>query len=67
MQNQIQVFENKEFGKIRIIEKDGHTWFIGKDVADTLGYIETNSMVKRLDEEDFISAKLEGMNMKSIL
>jgi Prophage antirepressor len=67
MQNQIQVFENKQFGEIRMIEKDGQPWFIGKDVADTLGYTETNSMVKRLDEEDFISAKLEGMNMKSIL
>jgi len=38
MKNQLQVFESKEFGKIRVIEKDGQPWFIGKDVTDILGY-----------------------------
>lgn len=65
--NQMQVFQNQEFGQVRTISIDGQPWFVGKDVADALGYMETNSMVKRLDGEDFISSKLEGMNMKSIL
>lgn len=41
MKNQLQVFENEEFGKIRVIEIDGQPWFVGKDVSDVLGY--TNS------------------------
>lgn len=65
--NQVQIFSNPEFGKIRVLEKDRQPWFVGKDVADILGYSETNAMTKRLDEEDFISDKLEGMNMKSTL
>jgi excisionase family DNA binding protein len=65
--NELQVFQNNDFGHVRIILIDGEPWFVGKDVADALGYEQTNSMVKRLDDEDFISSKLEGMNMKSIL
>lgn len=65
--NELKVFENQEFGQIRIITIDGEPWFVGKDVADVLGYSETNAMTRRLDEEDFISTKLTDMNMKSIL
>lgn len=65
--NTLQVFKNTEFGQIRIIEKNGEPWFVAKDVSDILGYSETNAITKRLDSEDFISAKLEGMNMNSIL
>ena len=65
--NEIKIFENSEFGKVRMIIKNGEIWFVGKDIAEILGYSETNAMTKRLEEEDFISDKLAGMNMKSIL
>jgi len=67
MKSQLQVFENEEFGKVRVLEIDGAPWFVGKDVAGVLGYDQTSNMIKRLDEEDFISSKLDGMNMKSTL
>ena len=38
MKNQIQVFQNEEFGKLQVIQKDGQTWFVGKEVAGVLGY-----------------------------
>lgn len=63
--NELQIFKNEEFGEVRTVTIDGEPWFVGKDVAEALGYSETNSMTKRLDKEDFISAKLSGMNMKS--
>ena len=63
----IQVFNNKEFGQVRAMEIDGHPWFVAKDVADILEYSETNRMTCRLDEDETISTKLEGMNMKSTL
>lgn len=31
--NDIQFFQNPEFGVIRTIEHDGEPWFVGKDVA----------------------------------
>ena len=63
----IQIFKSKEFGQVRIIMINSEPYFVGKDIADSLGYSETNAMTKRLDEDEFISDKVEGMNMKSIL
>lgn len=34
--NELQIFENQEFGKIRTIVKDGEPWFVAKDVGDAL-------------------------------
>ena len=34
--NDIQIFQNPEFGEIRTIEQDGEPWFVGKDVARAL-------------------------------
>ena len=33
----LQVFENKTFGKVRVIERNNEPWFVGKDVAEVLG------------------------------
>ena len=56
MQNNIQIFKNEEFGEIRIIHKDGQPWFVGKDVADMLGYSNSSKAVsKHVDEDDRLS------------
>ena len=53
----IQVFENVDFGKVRIIEMDGEPWFVGKDVAEILGYSNTKkALADRVDPED----KMQG-------
>lgn len=36
--NNIQVFENKEFGKVRIVNINEEPWLVGRDVAVILGY-----------------------------
>lgn len=48
----LQVFENSEFGKLTVIEKDGEPWFIGKEIADILKYDQTANMLKRLDDDE---------------
>lgn len=63
----LMIFKNKEFGEIRTLEINNEPWFVAKDISDKLGYAETSNMIKRIDKEDFISSKLEGMNMKSII
>ena len=40
--NEIKIFENEEFGQVRVIEQNGELWFCGKDVAEALGYADTN-------------------------
>lgn len=58
--NELKVFENEEFGKVRIVEINGEAWLCGKDVAEILGYSEPRSTVsKKVDPEDRGVAKME--------
>lgn len=51
--NNLQIFNNPEFGEIRTIQKDGEPWFVGKDVAAALGYKDTvNALKSKVDDED---------------
>lgn len=34
----LKIFENPRFGKVRVVPVDGEPWFVGKDVAEALGY-----------------------------
>ena len=51
--NEIKIFKNEDFGEVRTVEIDNEPWFIGKDVADVLGYQNGSRDVNRhVDEED---------------
>lgn len=61
MANEVQIFENAEFGKVRTIVKDGEPYFVGKDVADILGYADTDQAIrKHVDEEDKLTRRFNG-------
>lgn len=58
--NELQIFNNDEFGEIRTVEIDGEPYLVGKDVAEALGYEEPRSAVsKKVDTEDRGVAKME--------
>lgn len=49
----IIIFENEEFGKVRTVDLDGVIHFVGKDVADILGYGNSRDVLaKHVDEDD---------------
>ena len=51
--NELQIFENIEFGAIRIIEMNNEPWFAGKDVADALGYSNSRkAIIDHVHEDD---------------
>ena len=51
--NNVKIFEKAEFGSIRVTELNGEAWFVGKDVADVLGYERgTKAVVDHIDEDD---------------
>lgn len=51
--NELQVFTNEQFGAIRTAEINGEAWFVGKDVADILGYENPTKAVRdHVDDED---------------
>ena len=50
---EIQIFNNAEFGSVRTLEVNGEPYFVGKDVAEILGYERpTKAISDRVDEED---------------
>lgn len=51
--NDIQIFNNPEFGEIRTVVIDGEPWFVGSDIGKALGYADPRSGVrKNVDVED---------------
>lgn len=53
MENEIKIFENEEFGKVRTVIKDGEPWLVGKDVAEILEYRNTKKALSdHVDDED---------------
>lgn len=36
--NELKIFENPEFGKVRVVKQNGEPWFVARDVAKALGY-----------------------------
>ena len=51
--NNLQLFNNPDFGEIRALELDGQPWFVGKDVAMVLGYSDAfGALKKHVDSED---------------
>nr|DAM97598.1 MAG TPA: repressor domain protein [Caudoviricetes sp.] len=51
--NNLQIFDSPDFGQIRTIQQNGEPWFVGKDVADILGYQNGSRDVNRhVDEDD---------------
>ena len=45
MENKMQIFQNEEFGQIRVIQEDGKYLFCGADVAKALGYARPSKAV----------------------
>lgn len=51
--NDIQIFNNPEFGEIRTVMIDGEPWFAGKDVANALGYVKPIQAIhNNVDKDD---------------
>ena len=50
---EIQVFKNDRFGEVRTMVINGEPWFVGKDVASVLGYLNPQKAIRdHVDEED---------------
>lgn len=63
--NNLQIFDSPDFGQIRTIQQNGEPWFIGKDVAEILGYSNTPKAIRdHVDDEDKLTERivLSGQN-----
>ena len=63
LRNEIEIFKNPEFGEIRTLTIDGEPWFVGKDVAERLGYQNSSkALTDHVDSDD----KLNNVSLSSL-
>lgn len=56
---ELQIFQSPEFGRVRTTVVDGEPWFVGKDIALALGYINTKDALSRhVDADDKGGARI---------
>lgn len=61
MTNEVKIFENSKLGKVRTITVNNEPWFVGKDVAEILGYAKPeNAIANHVDKEDKTSTLIQG-------
>ena len=59
MSKEIQIFNNPEFGAVRTMTIDKEPWFVGKDVAEILGYAKPlNALASHVDTDDSLKQGL---------
>lgn len=61
--NELQIFKNEKFGEIRTVEIEGEPYFVGKDIAEILGYANpSKALSDHVEEED----KLNNESLSSL-
>lgn len=65
-QEPLTVFSSPEFGSVRTLVRDGEPWFVGKDVAEKLGYSNTRkAIIDHVDAED--KTKDDGVTIRDAI
>ena len=61
MAKEFQIFKNEQFGQIRCLADDkGEPWFVGKDVAEKLGYCNPTKAIRvHVDDDDKVMSKMD--------
>lgn len=67
--NEVKIFENAEFGSVRAMEIEGEPYFVGKDVAEILGYSNTrDALARHVDNEDKAGVGIhDGSQMREVV
>lgn len=68
--NEIQIFNNSDFGEVRVTTINNEPWFVGKDVAEILGYSNTQKAIRdHVDGEDKLTERivLSGQNREVVV
>lgn len=64
--NELTIFENKEFGKIRTLQLNNQIYFVGNEITSILGYKNGSRDIKRhVEEEDRAVVPIRYFRAKS--
>jgi prophage antirepressor-like protein len=64
---EIQIFNNQEFGEMRVIEINSEPWFVAKDISDFLNYSDASAMTRHLDEDEKATCQIDSLNKSQII
>lgn len=65
MANDIRLFKNEEFGEVRTMVINDEPWFVGKDIADILGYSAArNALASHVAKEDKLTHQISASGQK---
>ena len=62
--NELQIFKNEAFGKVRTVLQNGEPWFVAKDVCDCLSIGNYRDAVSRLDDDERGSVEVDTLGGK---
>lgn len=63
--NELKIFKNEEFGDIRTVQINNETYFVGKDIADALGYVDSfGALKKHVMEEDKLLCQINSAGQR---
>lgn len=67
--NDIQVFNNSEFGEVRTVLIGDDVWFIAKDICDVLGLSDVSRAVEKLEDDEKLIRKIfvSGQNRNILI
>lgn len=61
----MEIFNCKEFGELRVIDLNDTFYFVGKDVADALGYKRADNAIRsHVGEEDKLTHQIKGADQR---
>lgn len=60
--NELKLFENQEFGQVRVINQNGEPYFVLKDVCEVLGLTNASMIAGRLDDDEVTKFNLGGLS-----
>jgi len=67
MLDKVQIFENQEFGKVRVVDQDGRPWWVLTDVCKALGLSNPSKVAGRLDEDERSNFKLGRQGWANVI
>lgn len=60
--NELQVFQNDQFGQVRTVQNDGQPWFVAADVCRALELGQVTNTIRRLDEDEKALISIKGIS-----
>ncbi len=66
--NELTVFQNSEFGQVRVVDRDGEPWFVAKDICEILALENTSKALLSLDldEKSDVTGSKVGSNVSKL-